>query len=69
MNQEKIFGWQKFYHTIILKKVPNNNANIGYTPECPAIYHLIENTQTINYGAILHHNIELNLKKVCMQKI
>jgi hypothetical protein len=35
----------------------------NHTPERPALYHLIENTQIINYGAILHHNIELNLKK------
>jgi hypothetical protein len=35
----------------------------NHTPECPALYHLIENTQIINYGAVLHHNIELNLKK------
>jgi hypothetical protein len=35
----------------------------NHTPERPALYRLIENTQIINYSAILHHNIELNLKK------
>jgi hypothetical protein len=35
----------------------------NHTPEHPALYNLMENTQIINYSAILHHNIELNLKK------
>jgi hypothetical protein len=35
----------------------------NHTPECPALYNFIKNTQIINYSAILHHNIELNLKK------
>jgi hypothetical protein len=33
------------------------------TNHTPHFIVLIENTQIINYGAILHHNIELNLKK------
>jgi hypothetical protein len=29
---------------------------------CLAVYELANNTQIINYGAILHYNIELNLR-------
>jgi hypothetical protein len=32
--------------------------NLGH----PAVYELINDIQIINYGAILHHNIELNLR-------
>jgi hypothetical protein len=33
--------------------------NLGH----PAIYELTNDTQIISYGAILHHNIELSLRK------
>jgi hypothetical protein len=56
-------------HHYSQKDTNNNTDRTNHTSEIPALYNLIENTQIINYGAILHHNIELNLKKSLYTKV
>jgi hypothetical protein len=47
---------QHYYHIQWFSN--STSLNLGHS----AIYELTNDTQIINYGAILHHNIELNLR-------